>query len=79
MTARAGTPAGCWGRAGRATRLGRAVAAGIRERGAPPFLPAAPDSATAVRLHESIGFTERLRGRTPLVRSPGTWANARLL
>ncbi|MCG7208978.1 GNAT family N-acetyltransferase [Streptomyces arenae] len=64
---------------GLATRLVRAVAAGIRERGETPFLHAAPDNATAIRLYESIGFTERLRGRTLLVRSPGTSADARLL
>ncbi|MEV6759870.1 GNAT family N-acetyltransferase [Streptomyces sp. NPDC051105] len=64
---------------GLATRLVRAVAAGIRERGDTPFLHAAPGNATAIRLYESIGFTERLRTRTLLVRSPGTTANAGLL
>ncbi|MEU5310291.1 GNAT family N-acetyltransferase [Streptomyces sp. NPDC021562] len=64
---------------GLATRLVRAVAAGIRERGQTPFLHAAPDNATAIRLYESIGFTERLRGRTLLVRSPGTPTDTRLL
>ncbi|MFF7472152.1 GNAT family N-acetyltransferase [Streptomyces sp. NPDC008092] len=57
---------------GLATRLIRAVAAGIRERGDTPFLHAAPGNANAIRLYESIGFTERLRGRTLLLRSPGT-------
>ncbi|MEU0969583.1 GNAT family N-acetyltransferase [Streptomyces sp. NPDC005917] len=57
---------------GLATRLVRAVAAGIRERGDIPFLHAAPCNATAIRLYESIGFTERLRTRSLLVRSPGT-------
>ncbi|MEU9149689.1 GNAT family N-acetyltransferase [Streptomyces sp. NPDC048417] len=64
---------------GLATRLVRAVAAGIRERGDTPFLHAAPGNATAIRLYESIGFTERLRTRSLLVRSPGTTANSGLL
>ncbi|MEU2426432.1 GNAT family N-acetyltransferase [Streptomyces sp. NPDC007851] len=64
---------------GLATRLVRAVAAGVRERGETPFLHAAPDNATAIRLYESIGFTERLRGRTLPARSPGTSVHARLL
>ncbi|MGW4910734.1 GNAT family N-acetyltransferase [Streptomyces sp. NPDC004270] len=64
---------------GLATRLVRAVAAGIRDRGDTPFLHAAAGNATAIRLYESIGFTERLRTRTLLVRSPGTTANAGLL
>ncbi|MER5792822.1 GNAT family N-acetyltransferase [Streptomyces sp. NPDC001980] len=64
---------------GLATRLVRAVAAGIRERGDTPFLHAAPGNANAIRLYESIGFTERLRGRTLLLRSPGTTTNAGLL
>ncbi|MEU9449954.1 GNAT family N-acetyltransferase [Streptomyces sp. NPDC048277] len=64
---------------GLATRLVRAVAAGIRERGDTPFLHAAPDNATAIRLYESIGFTERLRSRTLLLRSPGTTDQAGLL
>jgi ribosomal protein S18 acetylase RimI-like enzyme len=57
---------------GLATRLVRAVAAGIRERGDTPFLHAAADNIPAIRLYESIGFT--LRRRTPIlaVRSPGT-------
>ncbi|MER7837062.1 GNAT family N-acetyltransferase [Streptomyces sp. NPDC096040] len=57
---------------GLATRLVRAVAVGIRERGDTPFLHAAPGNATAIRLYESIGLTERLRTRILLVRSPGT-------
>ncbi|MFF7981565.1 GNAT family N-acetyltransferase [Streptomyces sp. NPDC007901] len=57
---------------GLATRLVRAVAAGIRDRGDTPFLHAAPGNATAIPLYESIGFTERLRGRTLLLRAPGT-------
>ncbi|MFD8820089.1 GNAT family N-acetyltransferase, partial [Streptomyces sp. NPDC059627] len=64
---------------GLATRLVRAVAAGIRERGDTPFLHAAPGNANAIRLYESIGFTERLRTRTLLVRSPGTTTETGLL
>jgi len=47
---------------GLATRLVRAVAAGIRARGETPFLHTAARNTTAIRLYESIGF--RLRQRT---------------
>jgi ribosomal protein S18 acetylase RimI-like enzyme len=47
---------------GLATRLVRAVAAGIKERGERPFLHAGATNAGAIRLYESIGFT--LRSRT---------------
>ena len=47
---------------GLATRLVRAVAAGIRERGETPFLHTAAHNTTAIRLYESIGFS--LRGET---------------
>ncbi|WSQ13658.1 GNAT family N-acetyltransferase [Streptomyces sp. NBC_01231] len=57
---------------GLATRLVRAVAAGIRERGDTPFLHAAADNAPAIRLYESIGFTLRRRSPILAVRSPGT-------
>ncbi|NEA63391.1 GNAT family N-acetyltransferase [Streptomyces sp. SID12488] len=56
---------------GLATRLVRAVAAGIRERGETPFLHAAADNTNAIRLYESIGFTLRRRTRFALVRTPG--------
>jgi ribosomal protein S18 acetylase RimI-like enzyme len=56
---------------GLATRLVRAVAAGIRERGDIPFLHAAADNTNAIRLYESIGFTLRRRTRFVLVRTPG--------
>ncbi|WP_408996793.1 GNAT family N-acetyltransferase, partial [Streptomyces scabiei] len=56
---------------GLATRLVRAVAAGIRDRGETPFLHAAADNVTAIRLYESIGFTLRRRSTTVAVRSPG--------
>jgi ribosomal protein S18 acetylase RimI-like enzyme len=47
---------------GLATRLVRAVAAGIRARGETPFLHTAASNTTAIRLYESIGF--RLRRQT---------------
>jgi ribosomal protein S18 acetylase RimI-like enzyme len=46
---------------GLATRLVRAVAAGIRERGETPFLHAIGTNTSAIRLYESIGFTLRRR------------------
>lgn len=57
---------------GLGTRLVRAVAAGIRERGETPFLHAAASNAPAIRLYESIGFTLRRRTTILQVRSPGT-------
>ncbi|MER5596131.1 GNAT family N-acetyltransferase [Streptomyces sp. NPDC002265] len=59
---------------GLATRLVRAVAAGIRERGDTPFLHAAASNTSAIRLYESIGFTLRRRTRFTLVRTPGEQA-----
>jgi ribosomal protein S18 acetylase RimI-like enzyme len=47
---------------GFATRLIRAVGAGIRARGDVPFLHAAAHNAGAITLYESLGFTLR-RGR----------------
>ena len=44
---------------GLATRLVRAVAHGIRERGETPFLHTAADNINAIRLYEELGF--RLR------------------
>ncbi|MDH6566298.1 ribosomal protein S18 acetylase RimI-like enzyme [Streptomyces sp. SAI-117] len=64
---------------GLATRLVRAVAAGIRERGDTPFLHAGADNTNAIRLYESIGFTRRLRSPVLLVRSPGTSQESRVL
>ncbi|MFK0108948.1 GNAT family N-acetyltransferase [Streptomyces sp. NPDC091217] len=57
---------------GLATRLVRAVAAGIKERGEQPFLHARADNADAIRLYESIGFTLRRRTVFALVRHTGT-------
>ncbi|OIJ65344.1 GNAT family N-acetyltransferase [Streptomyces mangrovisoli] len=56
---------------GLATRLVRAVAAGIRDRGDTPFLHAAASNTNAIRLYESIGFTLRRRTQFTLVRTPG--------
>jgi predicted GNAT family acetyltransferase len=50
---------------GLATRLVLAVAAGIRARGEVPFLHAAADNTTAIRLYEHLGF--RLRARPDFV------------
>ncbi|MFD9010822.1 GNAT family N-acetyltransferase [Streptomyces sp. NPDC059552] len=59
---------------GLATRLVRAVAAGIRERGDAPFLHTAASNTTAIRLYESIGFTLRRRPSFMAVRAPGNTA-----
>ncbi|MDV9169531.1 GNAT family N-acetyltransferase [Streptomyces sp. W16] len=56
---------------GLATRLVRAVAAGIKERGDHPFLHAAATNTNAIRLYESIGFTLRARTVFSLVRFTG--------
>ncbi|MFF4271799.1 GNAT family N-acetyltransferase [Streptomyces sp. NPDC001536] len=64
---------------GLGTRLVRAVAAGIRERGETPFLHAAANNATAIRLYESIGFTLRRRTTILQVRTPGTDPRAGVL
>ena len=50
---------------GLATRLVLAVAAGIRARGEVPFLHAAADNTSAIRLYEQLGF--RLRARPDFV------------
>jgi ribosomal protein S18 acetylase RimI-like enzyme len=55
---------------GLATRLVRAVAHGIRDRGETPFLHAAATNTGAIRLYQSIGFTLRRRTAFLLVRTP---------
>lgn len=55
---------------GLATRLVRAVAAGIRQRGETPFLHAVASNVTAIRLYESIGFTLRRRSSFTVLISP---------
>lgn len=57
---------------GLATRLVRAVAAGIKARGERPFLHAAAGNTDAVRLYESIGFTLRRRTVFSQLRSLAT-------
>lgn len=53
--------------------LDNAVCAhGIRERGDTPFLHAAADHTSAIRLYESLGLTLRRRSTILLVRTPGT-------
>jgi ribosomal protein S18 acetylase RimI-like enzyme len=54
---------------GLGTRLIRAVAAGIRERGDTPFLHTSAANAVAIRLYESLGFTLRRRTRFRAVRA----------
>ncbi|MFD5142219.1 GNAT family N-acetyltransferase [Streptomyces sp. NPDC058401] len=56
---------------GLATRLVRAVAAGIRDRGDVPFLHTAGENTDAIRLYESIGFTVRHRPSFMAFRAPG--------
>jgi ribosomal protein S18 acetylase RimI-like enzyme len=55
---------------GLASRLVRAVAHGIRERGLTPFLHAAATNTNAIRLYESLGFVLRRRTTFILVRVP---------
>jgi ribosomal protein S18 acetylase RimI-like enzyme len=55
---------------GLATRLVRAVAAGIRERGDTPFLHTSAENTDAIRLYESLGFTLRRTATFLLVRAP---------
>jgi ribosomal protein S18 acetylase RimI-like enzyme len=53
---------------GLATRLVRAVVAGIRERGETPLLHAAASNVNAIRLYESLGFALRRHTRFVAVR-----------
>jgi ribosomal protein S18 acetylase RimI-like enzyme len=62
---------GSYGGQGLATRLVRAVAAGIRGRGETPFLHAAATNVNAIRLYRSLGFTLRRQSVFQLVRVPG--------
>lgn len=55
---------------GLATRLVRAVAAGIRARGELPMLHASAGNTTAVRLYERLGFTLRAHPSFVAVRAP---------
>ncbi|ONI90032.1 hypothetical protein ALI22I_14090 [Saccharothrix sp. ALI-22-I] len=55
---------------GLATRLVRAVAAGIRARGEIPLMHAAASNTSAIRLYESLGFRLRRRTRFIMLRVP---------
>ncbi|MGN9908996.1 GNAT family N-acetyltransferase [Phytohabitans sp. LJ34] len=55
---------------GLATRLVRAIAAGIRARGETPFLHAAASNTGAIRLYERIGFALRQTTTFRAVRIP---------
>ncbi|WP_240496782.1 GNAT family N-acetyltransferase, partial [Streptomyces torulosus] len=57
----------------------RDVAAVADARGDIPFLHAAADNTSAVRLYESLGFTVRRRSTILTVRSPGTAPEAAVL
>ncbi|MEV6906835.1 GNAT family N-acetyltransferase [Amycolatopsis sp. NPDC051071] len=63
---------------GLATRLIRAVAAGIRERGERPMMHAAAANTSAIRLYLSIGFELVPRPDFVSVRVPGVPAAAEL-
>ncbi|MEV0251020.1 GNAT family N-acetyltransferase [Nocardia sp. NPDC050712] len=55
---------------GLATRLIRAVGAGIRARGETPFLHALATNTTAISLYETLGFTLRKRGTLTFLQAP---------
>jgi ribosomal protein S18 acetylase RimI-like enzyme len=56
---------------GLAARLTLAVAAAITARGEQPFLHAASDNVTALRLYESLGFRLRRPATFVVARAPG--------
>ncbi|MEU4097155.1 GNAT family N-acetyltransferase [Streptomyces sp. NPDC026673] len=62
---------------GLASRLVRAVAAVIEERGDTPLLHAAGNNTNALRLYEAMGFTRRRHPQFLLVRAPKTDAQGR--
>jgi predicted GNAT family acetyltransferase len=55
---------------GLATRLIRAVVAGIRDRGDEALLHVASANSTAIRLYRSLGFVERREIDFMVVRAP---------
>jgi ribosomal protein S18 acetylase RimI-like enzyme len=57
-----------WRGHGFASRLTRAVAAGIVARGETPFLHAIAANVTAIRLYKELGFTHRRDIQFPLLR-----------
>lgn len=58
---------GWWRWRGIASRLIRAVGAGIRARGETPFLHAVAHNTTAISLSETLGFTVRKKSKLTLV------------
>ncbi len=54
---------------GLATRLVRAVAAGIEQSGARPFLHTGATNAAAIRLYEGLGFTISNRMAVTIVKA----------
>ncbi len=56
---------------GLATRLVRAVAHGIRQRGETPFMHAAATNTAAIRLYASLGFRLRRTTTFAAARIPG--------
>ncbi len=59
---------------GLATRLTLAVAAAITGRGETPFLHAAAENVTAIRLYEALGFELRRLATFVVARAPGAAA-----
>jgi ribosomal protein S18 acetylase RimI-like enzyme len=55
---------------GLATRLIRAIAAGIEARGETPILHVVADNDSAIRVYEALGFTTRVAFEARLVRAP---------
>jgi ribosomal protein S18 acetylase RimI-like enzyme len=55
---------------GLATRMVRAIGAGIKARGETPFLHAAATNTNAIRLYEQLGFVVRLRPIFQVLRVP---------
>jgi ribosomal protein S18 acetylase RimI-like enzyme len=62
---------------GFASRLIRAVGAGIRARGETPFLHALAQNSTAISLYEMLGFTLRKRSVLTIVQTPSPASPAR--
>lgn len=55
---------------GLATRLVRAVAAGIEARGETPILHVLAENHSAIRVYEALGFTTRAAFETLLIKAP---------
>jgi ribosomal protein S18 acetylase RimI-like enzyme len=55
---------------GLATRLVRAVAAGIEARGETPILHVLAENHNAIRVYEALGFTTRVAFETLILRAP---------